>query len=145
MAQSIMAKLDRTGECWLWTGKTQAGYGSVQVTEGIRTAHFRVHRLIYEAFVGPIPEGKYLDHLCRVKACANPKHLEPVTHGENVRRGWLYRTRISVCKRGHRMIPANVRTRVRETWTERSCRQCERERVWKVYWRKKGRAAWLAA
>lgn len=48
-----------------------------------------VHRVSYETFIGPIPKGLEIDHLCRVKVCANPEHLEAVTHQENVRRGDL--------------------------------------------------------
>lgn len=49
------------------------------------------HRAVYEFLVGPIPVGQVLDHLCRVKACVNPRHLEPVTQNENMRRGYLAR------------------------------------------------------
>lgn len=45
------------------------------------------HRAAYEALRGPIPEDRVLDHLCRVRRCYNPWHLEIVTIGENVRRG----------------------------------------------------------
>lgn len=45
------------------------------------------HRVTYEHYVGPVPEGLELDHLCRVRNCVNPAHLEPVTHLLNVRRG----------------------------------------------------------
>lgn len=45
------------------------------------------HRVAYAHFVGPIPAGADLDHLCRNRACVNPTHVEPVAHLENVRRG----------------------------------------------------------
>lgn len=45
------------------------------------------HRLSYELFVGPIPDGYELDHLCRNRGCVNPAHLEAVTHRVNVLRG----------------------------------------------------------
>lgn len=73
--------------CLLWTGAlNRAGYGSIgrgRAGEGVALAH----RVTYEHFVGPIPEELELDHLCRVRSCCNFRHLEPVTHAENVRRG----------------------------------------------------------
>jgi HNH endonuclease len=97
--------------CWLWTGATTVhGYGHVNI--GVGRGHIRAHRATYEALVGPIPEGMELDHLCRNPACCNPKHLEPVTHAENVNRGragalhpMRFRTH---CKFGHPMTSENV-------------------------------------
>lgn len=68
--------------CWLWTGSTANGYGQARV--GGKTV--RAHRASYELLVGPIPEGLTLDHLCHVKNCVRPEHLEPVTAAENTRR-----------------------------------------------------------
>jgi len=65
--------------CWLWTGPLNpGGYG----TNGGRLAH----RVVYERLIGQIPAGLTLDHLCRVRNCVNPQHLEPVTIAENLRR-----------------------------------------------------------
>lgn len=63
--------------------KTRKGYTQIKV----RQARRYTHRVVYELRVGPVPEGMDLDHLCRVKHCANPDHLEPVTHRVNVLRG----------------------------------------------------------
>ena len=59
------------------------GYGTFWDGERKRLAHV----VAYELFVGPVPDGRELDHLCRVPACVRPTHLEPVTHAENLRRG----------------------------------------------------------
>jgi hypothetical protein len=70
--------------CVLWAGaKTPRGYGKA----ALNGRQFYVHRLMYEWFVGRIPEGLELDHLCRVPSCANVAHLEAVPHSENIRRG----------------------------------------------------------
>lgn len=70
--------------CHIWLGAlTKNGYGSIRVGGKTRDAH----RVRYEDEVGPVPEGKELDHLCRVPACCRPSHMEPVTHAENMRRG----------------------------------------------------------
>ena len=76
-------KVDRQpGGCWLWTGATtDKGYGVFW--DGKLG---RAHRWAYTHWRGPIPEGLTLDHLCQVKACVNPDHLEPVTALENYRR-----------------------------------------------------------
>lgn len=75
-------------ECWEWLGsKDTTGYGRVSRDGVTRPAH----RVAYEYLVGPIPGGLYIDHLCLNKGCVNPTHMEPVTHAENIRRGWVQR------------------------------------------------------
>jgi len=69
--------------CWLWQrARSDDGYGWASLND--RT--YQAHRLIYRLVVGEIPDGLVLDHLCRVRHCVNPEHLEPVTPGENIRR-----------------------------------------------------------
>lgn len=80
---SKVVEIDGDGSCWLWTAaKSGKGYGCVVIDR----RRYPAHRVAYEMFVGPIPEGLEIDHLCRVRNCVNPAHLEPVTHAENVRR-----------------------------------------------------------
>lgn len=72
-------------DCWLTTyAKNPTGYVSLWIATSRRTA--QAHRVAYAALVGPIPDGLQLDHLCMVRHCVNPDHLEPVTAAENARR-----------------------------------------------------------
>ena len=77
-------KVDLTLDCWLWTACTTRGYP----TFSENGTNVRGHRWAYEHFVGPIPDGLHLDHLCRTPLCVNPDHLEPVTPAENTRRSF---------------------------------------------------------
>ena len=71
-------------DCWEWTAhRNSYGYGIISINYKNRQAH----RIMYEEFIGPIPEELQLDHLCRNRACVRPDHLEPVTCGENLNRG----------------------------------------------------------
>lgn len=75
--------------CWLWTGSTnEKGYGRFKVAG----KNVRAHRFAYELLVEPIPDDLQLDHLCEVKACVNPAHLEVVDNAENTRRRYAGRT-----------------------------------------------------
>ncbi len=77
--------------CWLWQGPVSAGYGKLCVCQrhGAATGFTMLaHRASYEVFRGAIPTGLSIDHLCMVKSCVNPDHLEPVTGAENTKRAW---------------------------------------------------------
>jgi hypothetical protein len=92
------------GDCWIWQGPVNGGGYGIYCSETLVRSHTRAHRLMYELLVGPIPDGLTLDHLCRVRRCVNPSHLEPVTIRENSLRGEsphvkLHRT--NKCIRGH--------------------------------------------
>ena len=111
-----------SGECWLVRGRT----AYMRIKPNGRNV--QAHRAVYELFRGRIPNGMVLDHLCRVKACVNPTHLEPVTNWENVRRGnspIAIASRRRTCAVGH---PSNaVNTRI-DRHGKRHCRECERVR-----------------
>ena len=105
--------------CWLWLKETNTkGYG--------RYRKLMAHRVVYEAHRGPIPEGLTLDHLCRVRSCVNPSHLEPVSMRDNILRGTCraaVNSRKTECQNGHPLEGENVRI----TWNgDRECRECRR-------------------
>lgn len=111
--------------CWLWSGATTGEYGTLWANG----RYYGAHRLAYEMFIGPIPDGLHIDHLCRVRYCVNPDHLEPVTMRENNLRGVgapAQNARKTRCLKGHAFDAVN--THVRPGDGGRECRQCKRER-----------------
>jgi hypothetical protein len=134
--------LDKMGEwyvpepntgCWLWLkGVQTSGYGQVAL-ERKKHPRLRVaHRVSYELLRGPIPGGLTLDHLCRVRSCVNPDHLEPVTNRVNALRGNgapARHARQTHCLNGHPLTPENI-----YPWPgERICVICERQRANDAY------------
>lgn len=114
------ARVEKTETCWLWLGsKTTAGYGNLRWNGG----HVYAHRLSYELAVDAIPAGLVIDHLCRVRHCVNPAHLEPVEAKTNVQRGLAAYGLRATCKRGHDIsAPSNVRI---DAAGYRQCRACD--------------------
>jgi len=74
-----------TTPCWVWQRSKSHGYGKI-AQPGYRSPR-NAHCVYYERYVGPIPKGMDVDHLCHVRACVNPAHLEAVSREENIRRG----------------------------------------------------------
>jgi hypothetical protein len=112
--------------CWIVDGaKTPAGYAHVNLGNG-RYQHS--HIVTFEHFRGSVPEGLELDHLCRVRDCVNPWHLEAVTHRENCLRGEAPTMLLHLegrCKNGH---PASEAVRRRSTGRVVYCKACRREK-----------------
>jgi hypothetical protein len=128
------SKVDKAGEngCWLWRGtRRPAGYGTFYKAREVTRKNALAHRMAYELMVGPIPEGLVIDHLCRNPPCVNPSHLEPVTIGENARRGFLgvkrkaERAAVTACPQGHAFSPVNT---LIDKHGHRRCRVCDRTR-----------------
>lgn len=120
--ERFWARVNKTDTCWIWTGALSSGYGTLNVNGKTEYAHRASVRMSGRE----IPDGMYIDHLCRNPPCVNPDHLEVVTPRENVLRGEapgaiVYRT--NTCKRGHDMSYAYV-VRRNGTITGRRCRQC---------------------
>lgn len=108
------------GDCWLWTG----AIGSGGYAEFIRSgSHLKVHRFTYQLFIGPIPKPLQCDHLCRVRNCVNPDHLEAVTARENIFRGIgpaALNVKKTHCHKGHEFTVENT-----ILWKgARTCREC---------------------
>jgi len=115
---SRLIAIDDAG-CWIWLGKRSwSGYGHVRY--GDRSGYL-AHRWTWLHMRGPIPDGLQLDHLCRVRACVNPDHLEPVSPAVNTRRAVEAAGLNDRCKRGH------FRTEYSTSHNgKRSCRECAR-------------------
>lgn len=110
--------------CWIWEGSISDGYGQISVGKKTRF----VHRIMFELTKGPIPPGLVSDHLCRVRCCVNPDHIELVTNRENVGRGvgaTAHAIRTNHCKHGHEFTPENTMKRRRGT---KECLMCNRIR-----------------
>jgi len=116
-------RITETG-CLIWLGKLDKdGYG-VMVIEG---RQIPAHKASYEDSVGPVPSGLQLDHLCRVRCCVEPRHLEPVTCAENIRRGLTGKNMAdrTHCPRNHPYDAANTYFNRKGA---RHCRLCKIER-----------------
>lgn len=114
--------------CWLWMGGcSQNGYGAFKVNGRQETAH----RIAYSLLRGEIPEGLQLDHLCRVRCCVNPDHLEPVTPKENIRRSPIHSGAKTHCPQGHAYTAENTGKHA----GERFCRKCARKKWLDYYYR----------
>ena len=118
--ERLASGVDVRGECWVWNKSTTHaahGYGQISIDGKLKLAH----RVSYEEYVGPIPEGLGLDHLCRIRACINWRHLEPVTNKENCERGLTgqHNSNKTHCPWGHLFDEANT------YWYKNNRRKCK--------------------
>ena len=127
--ERFWARVDKSGECWLWIARLDRdGYGRLPWRGPIYLAH----RYAWELLRGPIPEGLSIDHLCRVRHCVNPDHMEPVTWKTNTMRGDSFSAKNAaktVCKWGHPFDKHNTYVSERGGHVGRHCRTCNRALV----------------
>jgi hypothetical protein len=116
-------QVEKSDDHWHWRGTTTSdGYGvfSLRVTGFTDSL---AHRIAYQLERGQIPVGLHIDHLCRVRHCVNPDHMELVTRGENVRRGNNHNRDKTHCPQGHEYTEENTYRRPGDP-TQRYCRSC---------------------
>ncbi len=120
--------IDSKTECWVWTGaifkKPYGSYGQLRMGGRIGKL-VKAHRVSYEFFVGKYDSDLELDHLCHNTLCVNPKHLEPVTHTENMQR--RKDSKLPYCRHGHLYTPET--TFIRTDNGRRECKICRSIRV----------------
>lgn len=134
-------EVDQAG-CWIWQGRLDRdGYGCRGGSMRSEFGTDRAHRAFYMMLVGEIPEGLVIDHLCRVTACVNPDHLEPVTPEENTRRGENFlatNRKVTHCPQGHVYAGENLVIKVAGNSRKRVCRTCRNAQALHAWRRKKG-------
>ena len=127
------AKVVTTEGCWLYRRADRYGMVYHGRLDGRRWIQEAAHRYAYRTMVGPIPDGYDIDHLCRVKGCFNPDHLEPVTHRENIVRGEspiAGNAKRALCPKGHEYVWVSYKNRP----PHRVCRECAKQttRKWRA-------------
>jgi hypothetical protein len=118
--QNLWSKVAKADGCWKWTGSVDRdGYA--------KYSGRMAHRLVYLMTHGSVPIDTELDHLCKVRACVNPDHLEPVPHAENNSRSEspsAVHARQTRCVHGHEFTSEN--TYKNPNTGKRQCRTCSR-------------------
>ncbi len=120
------ARVEKTDTCWMWKASIRNGYGIFNLYKGV---YLMAHRLSVAIARGECPVELTVDHLCKVRHCVNPDHLEMVTLIENTMRGncpMAQNARKTHCEHGHLLEGDNLY--VKQRTGARCCRECERGR-----------------
>lgn len=128
-----LSKVDETSGCWVWGGsKDKDGYGKVRVKFPNGRVAYLAHRMTFMHFVGDIPDGKEVDHICKNTSCINPAHLRLLTHRENVEAGDYkthHRNAVKThCIHGHALTAENIRIQRHKNTVMRHCKLCAKDR-----------------
>ena len=150
MLDRLWSKVNVRGpdDCWLWTASLHGkGYGQFNTGRRIMNAHIVVYELDRKF---EVPRGLEIDHLCHVRTCMNPSHLEAVTKAVNILRGhslMAVQARQTHCVAGHELSGSNVYWYGKNK-THRMCRACKRRRQsspeylkWRRKWEAQRRAS----
>lgn len=134
-SEDLRAAIINRDDCWLYARDcNNHGYGRVSYAVNKVRMSELVHRAMYENFVGEIPDGLMLDHLCETPICVNPSHLEPVTNQENMIRHYRNKTH---CRNGHEYTDDNIYWIKKKTGAiHRSCKRCYCDTSKRTYYRK---------
>lgn len=137
LKERLLSKIEKVNNCWMWRASTITGkkisYGIIS-NEGKREV---AHRVSYKLFVGSIPDGYTVDHICKNGLCINPDHLRILTLKENILLGNSPIAKHAVkthCIHGHKFTPENTRI----TKNGRACRLCSQLLCRKNYRKKHG-------
>ncbi len=126
LGERLLSKIeiDEIG-CWVWKGarfkKKYGDYAQIRMGGRLDSKNKRAHVVSYEHFVGKVPEGMELDHICQNTLCINPAHLEPVAHKENCKR--RKDSGLPFCRHGHKYTPET--TYIRPDNGRRECKVCK--------------------
>jgi hypothetical protein len=132
--RSVILNQGRTvsrADCWVWPRTNKDGYGVMYVGTRARLAHV----YLYEQTKGRLSPDLELDHLCRNRACFNPKHLEPVTHRVNLMRGKTFaahNAKKTHCPAGHPYKGDNLIVYRTDAGKHRMCRMCKNLRAFRA-------------
>ena len=127
-------KIRKTKTCWIWTGSKVGRFWKKNLYEQgvfyVAPKKILAHRFSYMRFVGKIPAGYTIDHLCNVPTCVNPTHLEPKTMRDNAMRGngiSARNSRKTHCVNGHELAGDNLEKYALKR-NHRKCKVCRQNR-----------------